>query len=131
MKIKVSPLVVAAAMGLLGPAALAEDDEQQRDGIAGVWKKSGAERPSSPIAPLGTQIEVIPFEGRVLLDDGVGGDQGEWTHDDEGPAMQTLCVDGSRVTRTFRVDGDMLAVHTTVGDDHDGPSWTETFVRTT
>ncbi|MCB9780764.1 MAG: hypothetical protein H6742_19505 [Alphaproteobacteria bacterium] len=130
MKIKVSPLVVAAAMGLLGPAALADDDDREQDGIAGVWKKHGDAAPSSTIAPLGTTIEVIPFEDRVLLDDGVGGAQGEWTHADQGPAMQTLCVDGSKVTRTFRVDGDMLAVHTTVGSADDQRSWTETFVRT-
>lgn len=129
MRIKVNPLVVAAALGLLGPAALAEEDEQEDRGLAGVWQRKGHAQPACKVG-LGDRIEVIPFEGTVLLDDGRPDlvSRGEWTL--EGPqALQQLRVEGAQVTRRFQADGDLLAVHTTVSTDGDERSWSETFVR--
>lgn len=127
MRIKVSPLVVAAALGLLGPAALAEEDERDDQGLAGVWQRKRDGRASSPLQ-LGDRIEVIPFEGTVLLDDGAQGPRGDWTVQGD-LARQELVVDGHRVTRQFHADGDELAVQTTV-EAADGPhTWSDTFVR--
>lgn len=129
MRIKVNPLVVAAALGLLGPAALADEDEREDRGLAGVWQRKGQAQPACKVG-LGDRIEVIPFEGTVLLDDGRPdlAARGEWTLD--GPqAQQQLCVDGAQVTRRFLADGDHLAVHTTVATDGGERSWSETFVR--
>lgn len=128
MKLKVNPLVVAAALGLLGPAALVEDEESDQQGIAGVWKRSG-EASSLPSSALGDEIHVVPFEDSVVLDDGVGGPQGTWQLD-EGPARQQLCVDGRRVTRTFAASGDRLDVHVTVESSDGLTEYRETFIRT-
>ena len=129
MRIKVNPLVVAAALGLLGPAALAEEDESEERGLAGVWQRKSDPRDQTRIG-LGDRIEVIPFDGTVLLDDGQPGAAapGEWTVD--GPqALQELVVDGARITRRFQADGDQLAVHTTVDAPDGAHTWSDTFVR--
>lgn len=131
MRIKVSPLVVAAALGLLGPAALADDDEPDAtrvDSIAGVWERSGQARPSSRLH-LGQRIEMIPFDGRVLLDDGLSGTQGQWSTDDSGSHRQELVVDGLNVTRSFHADGDRLNVRTIVLGEHGAQTWLDTFTR--
>lgn len=128
MKLKVNPLVVAAALGLLGPAALAdEDDEDRREArLAGLWKRSGPSLPSP--GRLGDALQVITVEGRVLLDDGSGSAHA-WDAAEDGPLLQELRVDGARVTRRFEAEGDQLEVHTTV-DSPDGlVEYTQVFVR--
>lgn len=133
MRITVNPLVVAAALGLLGPAALAEDDELESNGIAGVWQRTGASAPSSALhsgsLSLGDRIEMIPFEGRVLLDDGSAGHQGEWSQDVDGMHRQELVLDGKTVSRSFQADGDQLAVRTIVLGEHGAETWLDTFQR--
>lgn len=112
MKLQVHPLVVAAALGLLGPAALAEETEQI--GLAGVWQR--AEGSQAVTAPLGACIEVIPFEDRLILDPGLDRDEslGTWTRDDDTRAVQSLVVDGLQVERHFDVDGDSLRIQTRI-----------------
>ena len=39
MKVTAHPIVVAAALGLLGPAALAEDENDVSTGVAGIWTR--------------------------------------------------------------------------------------------
>lgn len=112
MQLQVHPLIVAAALGLVGPAALAEESEQV--GLAGVWQR--AEGTLAAAAPLGACIEVIPFEDRLILDPGLDRDEslGTWTRDDDSRAVQSLVVDGRQVERHFDVDGNNLRVHTRV-----------------
>lgn len=113
MKLKVNPLVVAAALGLIGPAALAEEeDDAHRGSMAGMWRRSG-EAPPPVDAGLGEEIQVVELEDRVMLDDGVGGPQGTWTVMPDG-GQQELLVEGRRVTRTFAAHGDRLDVLVTV-----------------
>lgn len=113
MKIKVNPMVVAAALGLLGPAALADDEPE--GGVAGQWARIGGGAGPGP-ATLGDRIEVIPVEDRVLLDDGTELDlpTGSWTQADETELFQELHIEGQNITRAFRADGNELRVHTVV-----------------
>lgn len=129
MRLMVNPLVLAAALGLIGPAALAEDEERDDEGdrLAGVWQRtSGGDR--SPLA-LGDRIEVIPFDGTVILDDGAAGPNGAWTLDDAGGASQQLVLDGLQVVRHFSAQGDTMAVRTTVEGSGGPTSWSDTFER--
>jgi|GEM_PF-2667628 len=129
MHIKVNPLVLAAALGLIGPAALADDEsETDTDCLAGVWQRDGEDRPHSPVA-LGNRIEVIPFEETVLLDDGANGPLGSWTVDSLALARQVLVVGGTQVTRSFEAQGDRLAVRTTVQDGADATEYLDVFSR--
>src|SRR5690242_13843453 len=104
MKVQVSPLVLAAALGLLGPAALA--DEESDDQVSGLWKR----RPMTPTAKgapqrdLGERIELVTVEDRVLLDDGSGQlltAAGTWTTIQPDLLVQTIAVDGGRIVREF------------------------------
>ncbi len=129
MKLKVNPLVVAAALGLLGPAALADDDVDADDSsISGLWKRS--DRADAP-APgrLGDSLQVLSLDGSVVLDDGSNAPQGTWALDTDGPALQELVVDGRRVVRRFEARGDRMDVHTTVQCDRGEVQYTETWVR--
>lgn len=130
MKLKVNPLVVAAALGLLGPAALADEDEVEvdRPTLAGVWKRSGGEVDEAS-ARLGEEIQVIELEDRVVLHDGVGGPQGTWTVAAQGPARQELTVEGRRITRTFEASGDRLDVQVTVEDHGQRTVFHQTYQR--
>ena len=116
VKLSVNPLVVAAALGLLGPAALVDEDESSSEQLAGTWKRAG-EAPGEA-TQLGGLIEVIEVEDRVLLDDGTSltRSQEQWarTEDDALGATQSLVLDGASIERTFRVEGDDLLVTTRV-----------------
>jgi hypothetical protein len=126
MKLNASPLVVAAALGLLGPAALAED-EGDEEGVAGVWTRIGGGPPEATPAPPAARIELIPFEDRLLVDDGTRSDA--WQREGDARAVQELVVDGATVRRTLALDGDQLVVETTVtrGDDRD--AWRTAYAR--
>jgi hypothetical protein len=115
MQLRVNPMIVAAAFGLLGPAALADDDREE-EGVAGLWSRVRAESPAARPAPLGEQIELIPVEDRVLLDDGLRlSERSESWLDLAGERLvQELHLDEARVTRRFDIDGDALTVHTVV-----------------
>ncbi|MFT4979577.1 MAG: hypothetical protein ACI8S6_005489 [Myxococcota bacterium] len=118
IKIKTNPLVLAAALGLLGPAALADDDDDG-DMIGGMWQRSlGTDSttetlPSSPLpARLGHQIQLLPVENAFVIDDGNHGPNGCW--DTQDGVVQILQSDAGRVTREFSTAGDALTVHTIV-----------------
>ena len=106
MKVAANPLVVAAALGLLGPAALIEDDAPIQD-VAGIWTRSSDAQSSA--ADLGDSFELIPVDDQLMLDDG-SGSAVLWTRLDDDAAEQELLVDGSTVRRTLRLDGDALAL---------------------
>lgn len=129
MRLMVNPLVLAAALGLIGPAALAEDEDKndQGDRLAGVWQRRAGGEQSS--LALGDRIEVIPFDGSVLLDDGASGPNGAWTLDDAGGASQQVSLDGRQVVRHFSAQGDTLDVQTTVLGEEGSTTWSDTFVR--
>lgn len=124
MRIDAHPLVVAAALGLLGPAALADDDPQA--GLGGIWAREAFGTPAHPAA-LGDTIEVIPLEERFVLDGPV--EQGEWTRMSEECAVQTLRIGEARVTRWFEAMGDSLVVRTEVRGDEGDLSFVENFSR--
>lgn len=128
MKLKVNPLVVAAALGLVGPAALADDDDDSDRSLSGLWRRT--DRADAP-APgyLGDSIQVLSLDGTVVLDDGSDSPQGTWALDTDGPARQELVVDGRRVVRRFEAHGDRLDVQVTVQCDHGKVEYRETYVR--
>jgi hypothetical protein len=120
MKIEVHPLVVAAALGFLGPAALTEEEDGV--GMGGVWSRISQDRHGPQAAAdgvvLGSQLEVTPIEDRLILDDGESLDvAATWSLDDQGRAHQELVVDGYRVVRQLKQDGDALQVRTTIDAD--------------
>lgn len=126
MKIEVHPLVVAAALGFLGPAALVEEDDDS--GVGGLWSRVSQARAGpvvdGGVVALGQQLEVIPIEDRLILDDGEGLDlAATWSIDDRGVARQELIVDGARVVRQLEHAGDALKVRTTIeAPSGDGPA---------
>lgn len=113
MQLAASPLVVAAALGLLGPAALTDDDPDV-GGVVGVWTRVAPAAPAA--ADLGRTIELIPVEDQLLLDDG-SGSAAAWSRLDARQAVQELVLDGARVRRTLRLDGDALALEAHVTRD--------------
>lgn len=112
VKLRVNPLVLAAALGLVGPAALDEDVP----GPLGVWRRDGPD-PDLKDAGLGDRIEVVAVEDRVFIDEGLGAglaDHGTWTRLDDGVLVQELQAHGAHLRREFRADADNLAVRTWV-----------------
>lgn len=129
MRIDAHPLVVAAALGLLGPAALAEDDLPT--GLVGEWaRSSGAESATHPQS-LGDRIEVIPVEENFVLTTVEPSDQGSWTRLSDGYALQVVVLGDLEVRRSFSADGDTLVVRTEVQGSSDDPSrsFVENFSR--
>lgn len=115
MKISAHPLVVAAALGLLGPAALTEDDRM--DELAGTWSVDDPDAPGpaelDPALDLGPTLEVIPVEDRVLIDIPSQGSL-SWSRSGEVAAFQELTLNGAHVTRSLAVEGDALRLRTVV-----------------
>ena len=134
MKLKVPPLVLAAALGLLGPAALDDTDEGADRGVDGLWKRSAGSSDAARAGALGDRIEVVRIENKVLLDDGSGRldeNAGRWT---VGPdsLVQSLDVAGAQVVREFALDGDHLTVEVRV--ERDGllaDQWSASYERVT
>ncbi len=126
MKLKVNPMVLAAALGLLGPAALADDDDDAVMPIAGQWARA-AKAPAAPQGSLEPTIELIPIEGRLLLGEGskeswvVSSANDRWS--------QELALDGARISRSFQLDGDALMVETTVISDGVSSTTVDTYGR--
>lgn len=121
MKIGAHPLIVAAALGLLGPAALAEDDAPSDDaleGIAGQWVLAG-QGSAAPLSEAAPALEIIPFEGRLLVDDGGTSPTAaprSWVVEPAG-ATETWSAAGRTITRRFTVDAEGLHVTTRVATD--------------
>jgi hypothetical protein len=145
MKVSVSPLVLAAALGLLGPAALEDSDESS---ISGLWKRTdGAKKKTTGkgleetddgnglMGALGDHIEVITVEDRVLIGDGSGqldGGSGQWTTVQADLLVQEMEVGGAQIVRQFTADGDNL--HVEVRVERDGVTaerWTSHYERIT
>jgi hypothetical protein len=118
MRIDAHPLIVAAALGLLGPAALADDGPVT--GLGGEWTRTG-EAPADAVS-LGRAFEVIPLEEHFVLGGFDGEDQGSWTRLSDQRAVQVVHLDGVEVRRSFAADGDVLVVRTHVQDVQNGAS---------
>ena len=118
LKLRVNPLVLAAALGLLGPAAL--EEEEVNAGPVGLWVRAPGAAPVAAQGELGERIEVLALEDRFFIDDGLGSglaDQGSWSHLKDGALLQELRSDSGRVLREFRAEADDLAVLTRVEQD--------------
>jgi hypothetical protein len=131
IKINVNPLVLAAALGLLGPAALIDDDDDAT--IGGLWERvSDGDEPIASRLParLGSQLQLLPIEDAFVIDDGSQRDNGSWTKQDI--VSQTIdCVSG-QVRREFLAEGDALTVHTIVTrQDKEDISYSDVYTRVT
>ena len=127
MKLRVNPLVLAAALGLLGPAALDEDTASP----VGLWLRATPPLDSRG-DQLGQRIEVVAVEDRVFIDDGLGGgliDRGTWTKLDDGALLQVVELGETVLRREFRVGDDNLAVHTRVESESGLLDYEATFTR--
>ena len=116
MRIDAHPLVVAAALGLLGPAALADDEPIS--GLGGEWTRAG-DAPVGGVS-LGTTFEVIPLEEHFVIGGLDGQDQGSWTRMSDQHAVQVVQMDGVEVRRSFAAKGDVLLVRTHVHNGLNG-----------
>lgn len=130
IKIRTNPLVLAAALGLLGPAALAGDEDDSAT-IGGLWERVSDGQPlddTSLPARLGDQIQLLPLEDAFVIDDGSQQDNGSWTKHDI--VSQTIdCVSG-QVRREFLAEGDALTVHTVVTrPDKEDITYTDVYTR--
>jgi hypothetical protein len=126
MKLQVSPLVLAAALGLLGPAALEDGDESR---VSGLWKRAGrGTEPPEPNPPggLGDRIEVLTLEDRVLLDDGSGtlsAAPGTWETRSPDLLVQRVELEGATVVREFASTTDGLVVEVRIERDGRTETW--------
>jgi hypothetical protein len=118
MRIDAHPLVVAAALGFLGPAALADDEPIS--GLGGEWTREGDA--SAGEVSLGSSFEVIPVEEHFIIGGIDGQGQGTWTRMSDDRAVQVLVVGEREVRRSFAADGDVLEVRTHVLDPESGAS---------
>jgi len=125
MRIDAHPLVVAAALGFLGPAALADDEPLS--GLGGEWTR--AEDSTEAEVSLGESFEVIPVEEHFVLGGSEGTEQGSWTRMSDDQAVQVLSVGDREVRRSFSADGDVLVVRTHVQSDGYDRSYVERFNR--
>lgn len=127
MKLRVNPLVLAAALGLIGPAALEEENYSP----VGLWVRATPPQESRGDR-LGQRIEVVAVEDRVFIDDGLGmglADSGTWTHLDDGGLLQVVDHEGTVLRREFRADEENLAVRTQVVSDDGLLDYEATFTR--
>ena len=129
IKIKTSPMVLAAALGLLGPAALADDDDDAGDTpLAGMWERSG-DAEARP-ARLAAQIHLLPLEDAYVLDEGrptTASPRGSWRTD--GAVVQTFELDGASVSREFQPDGDAMTVRTVITQQDAKVEYTDVYTR--
>jgi hypothetical protein len=131
MKISAHPLIVAAAFGLLGPAALIDDDaaEDTIDDMRGVWCRAEATAPpADPLLDLGPRFEVIPVEDRLVVDTLAQG-SGTWSRAGEDAAHTQLQLDGATITRSLSCAGDVLQLTTVVDRDGQRHAWSASYTR--
>jgi hypothetical protein len=124
MRIDAHPLVIAAALGLLGPAALAEDEPE---GLGGTWDRGESEGECEGNRPcaesgldLGQTLEIIPVEDRLLIEGPHGEDA--WSRVGEDQAQLVVSMGDTRVSRSLRLNGESLVVRTVVersGERHE------------
>lgn len=127
MKISAHPLIVAAAFGLLGPAALADDDVGAE--LGGTWERADdGPPPADPLLDLGPSFEVIPVEDRVLVDVPAQGTL-SWAREGELAARIELRVGDTTITRSLACDGDALHLTTVVDRDGQRLAWSSSYTR--
>jgi hypothetical protein len=130
--INASPLVIAAALGLLGPAALSEDEETEE--LGGLWERSvqtstvDADVSELP-GQLGARIQLLPLDDRYVLDEGNGRDSGLSSWSIEPVVQQELNIEKAEVTREFHADGDALEVRTVVSQAGETVRYVDTYTR--
>ena len=109
IKISASPLVIAAALGLLGPAALFEDEDTEE--LGGLWAREAltiSGESSTLPGQLGERIQLLPMDNRYVLDEGNGRSSGMSTWSVEPVILQALNIEDAEITREFHADGDAL-----------------------
>jgi len=126
IKISANPLVIAAALGLLGPAALADDDEEK--GLGGIWERADGNTAAQP-ARLGQQIQLLPMEGSYLLDEGTAQANPKGTWQTDSGVVQTFPLEDTSVSREFESAGDDLHVRTVIVRDEPTIEYTDVFPR--
>lgn len=130
--INASPLVIAAALGLLGPAALSEDEETEE--LGGLWERSvqsSTVDADVSVLPgqLGARIQLLPLDDRYVLDEGNGRDSGMSSWSIEPVVQQELNIEKAEVTREFHADGDALEVRTVVSQAGETVRYVDTYTR--
>jgi hypothetical protein len=130
--INASPLVIAAALGLLGPAALSEDEETEE--LGGLWERSvqtSTVDADVSVLPgqLGARIQLLPLDDRYVLDEGNGRDSGLSSWSIEPVVQQELNIEKAEVTREFHADGDALEVRTVVSQAGETVRYVDTYTR--
>ncbi len=130
MRIDAHPLVVAAALGFLGPAALADDDFGDAEGqMAGVWTRMSTTANTAVAATAGARLEIIPVEDRLVVDAGSEG-ASMWERLDDDRAELRLEQDSAHIVRTLRIQSDNLIVNTRVCHDGTCVEFDERYDRT-
>ncbi|MDG1480149.1 MAG: hypothetical protein P8R54_11195 [Myxococcota bacterium] len=133
IKINASPLVIAAALGLLGPAALLEDDETE--GLGGLWERTSASReaglPDVSLLPglLGDRIQLLPLDDSYVLDEGNGRDSGMSSWSVEPVVLQELNVANAEITREFHTEDDTLKIRTVVSQEGEVLEYSDCYTR--
>ncbi|MEC7946321.1 MAG: hypothetical protein VX265_02065 [Myxococcota bacterium] len=115
MQVTASPLVVAVALGHLGPVALVEDGELD-GGVIGTWTRVTDGPSPAASTDLGRTFVLFPVEDRLVLDDGSGA-AAPWSRLDDTAAVQEVISEGVQVRRTLTLDGDALAFEAHVTRD--------------
>jgi len=132
IKINASPLVIAAALGLLGPAALFEDEDIEE--LGGLWERipvgeSIVSEVSLLPGQLGERIQILPLDDRYVLDEGNGRDAGVSTWSVEPVILQALNIEDAAITREFHPDGDALEVRTVVSQEGEVLKYVDLYTR--
>ena len=127
--INASPLVIAAALGLLGPAALAEDDETEE--LGGLWERAATSDADMSLLPgqLGARIQLLPLDEGYVLDEGNGRNTGQSSWSIAPVVQQELNIADASVTREFHTDGDALEVRTVVSQDGETVRYVDLYTR--
>ena len=128
MKVIVHPMVLAGALGLLGPAALTDDEPTPTEGLAGCWSRSV---PGNGSPLLSDDIEVIPVADRLIIDSGLelSHDTNRWVLSDTNHARQELMIGDTLVIRDFTSDGGNLSVRTVVRTPGEHTEYTDHYTR--
>lgn len=135
IKINASPLVIAAALGLLGPAALLEDEDTEE--LGGLWERTPASLDAGALdvsllpGLLGDRIQLLPLDDRYVLDEGNGRDAGMSSWSVEPVVLQELNIENAEITREFHTEDDTLKIRTVVSQEGEVLEYVDCFTRVT